>query len=83
MKFWGLGHWVITEADAAGKLVHHHGGTYTLEGDNYSETVTYAAENTAALVGMTFNFKIKVDGDIYTQIGVGNPYNERWVRLRE
>jgi hypothetical protein len=25
-------------------------------------------------------FKIKVEGDTYTQIGVGNPYNEVWKR---
>lgn len=83
MKFWGLKHWCITETNQdTGEITYHHGGTYTLDGDNYSETITFAAENTQNIVGMTFKFKIKVDKDTYLQTGVGNPFNERWVRLK-
>jgi hypothetical protein len=82
MKFWGLKHWLITESDQAGNPVFHHGGTYTLDGNNYSETIKFAAGNTKELLGRTFTFKIKVEGDTYTQTGVGNPWNETWVRLK-
>jgi hypothetical protein len=83
LKFWGLGHWVITQSDPnTGQLIFHHGGTYTLEGDNYAETIAFAARSTEYLIGRTFKYKIKVDGDTYTQIGVGNEFNERWVRLK-
>ena len=83
MKFWGLKHWVITESDPeTGELVFHHGGTYTLDGNNYAETIKFAAENTENMIGLTFRYRIKVDGDTYTQIGVGNAFNERWVHLK-
>jgi hypothetical protein len=82
LKFFTGKHWLITEADAAGKVVFHHGGTYTLDGEDYAETVKYANENTAELIGQTFKYKIKVEGDRYTQVGVGNPYNEVWKRAK-
>lgn len=83
MKFWGLKHWAITQLDPeTGRLMFHHGGTYTLDRDSYTETVTFAADNTNNMIGMTLKFKIKVDGDTYTQLGVGNNYNERWARLK-
>jgi hypothetical protein len=85
LKFFTGKHWVITQADPnTDKVVFHHGGTYTLDGDNYAETIEYANENTANLVKKTFQFKIKVDGDTYTQIGVGddNPFSEVWKRVK-
>src|SRR5262245_34307390 len=83
LKFRTGRHWLITEADpATGKVIYHHGGTYTLDGDDYAETVEYANENTAGLIKETFKFKVKVDGDTYTQTGVGNPYTEVWKRVK-
>jgi hypothetical protein len=82
MKFWGEKHWVITEPDPnTGKTVFHHGGTYTLDGDKYVETIKFANENTAHLIGKELRFRIKVEGDTYTQVGDGNPYTEVWKRL--
>ena len=82
MKFWGRGHWLITHADPqSGKVIFHHGGTYTLDGDKYEETITFATEPTKDLIGETFRFKIAVKGDRYTQIGDGNPFTEEWQRL--
>jgi hypothetical protein len=81
LKFITGRHWVVTQAEPeTGKVLFHHGGTYTLNGDNYAETVEYANENTSDLIKNTFKFKIKVEGDTYTQIGVGNPYSEVWKR---
>ena len=52
MKLWGEKHWVITQADPeTGNVIYHHGGTYTLDGDKYVETITFANENTAPLIG--------------------------------
>jgi len=83
LKFRTGRHWQITHADpATGKVIFHHGGTYTLDGDDYAETVEYANESTAGLIKRTFKFKVKVDGDTYTQIGVGNPYTEVWKRVK-
>jgi len=80
LKFFTGKHWTITGADESGKVVHHHGGTYTLDGEEYAETIKYATESTASLIGKTFKFKIKVEGDKYTQVGIDNPYSEVWKR---
>src|SRR4051794_19707609 len=43
LKFRTGRHWVMTQADPkTGVVVMHDGGTYTLEGDRYSETLEYA-----------------------------------------
>jgi hypothetical protein len=82
MKFWGAKHWVITQADPdTGVVIFHHGGTYTLDGDKYVETITFANDNTAHLIKTQLRFTIKVDGDTYTQTGDGNPFTEVWKRL--
>ena len=86
LKFFTGKHWCITESDPkTGKVIYHHGGTYTLDGDTYTETVEYANGNTAGLITKTFKFKFKVEGDTYTQTGVGddNPFKgEVWKRLK-
>ena len=76
-------HWVVTQADPKTNIViFHHGGTYSIKGGEYLEAVKFANENTADLIGKVHTFKIKVEGDTLTQIGVGNPWNEVWKRLR-
>jgi hypothetical protein len=86
LKFRTGRHWAITQADPkTGRVIFHHGGTYTLDGDTYAETVEYANESTADLIGKTFKFKVKVEGDTYTQTGVGddNPFKEEvWKRAK-
>ncbi len=83
LKFFTGKHWVVTQAEPeTGKVVFHHGGTYTLDGDNYAETIEYANESTADLIKKTHKFKIKVEGSTYTQIGDGNPYSEVWKRAK-
>ncbi|HZY83391.1 MAG TPA: hypothetical protein VFE78_01060 [Gemmataceae bacterium] len=85
LKFITGRQWAITQADPeTGKVIYHHGGTYTLDGDTYTETVEYANENTAELIKKKLKFKVKVEGDKYTQIGVGadNPFKEVWKRAK-
>jgi hypothetical protein len=82
LKFFTGKHWLVTEADDTGKVILHHGGTYTLDGDEYEETIEYALEESIGAVGAKFKFKIKVEGDKYTQTGVENPYNEVWRRAK-
>jgi hypothetical protein len=80
LKFFTGKHWTVTNADESGKVVYHLGGTYTLDGEEYAETVKYATEINASQIGKTFKFKIKVEGDKYTQVGIDNPYSEVWKR---
>jgi len=83
LKFFTGRHWAITEADPnTGVVIYHHGGTYTLKGDEYVETIKYANENTAYLIKDDYKFKVKVEGDTYTQVGIGNTYNEVWKRAK-
>jgi hypothetical protein len=82
LKFFAGKHWMVTECDDDGKVILHHGGTYTLDGDEYVETIKYAMEENANAIGLQFKFKIKVEGDKYTQIGDGNPYSEVWRRAK-
>jgi hypothetical protein len=82
LKFFTGKCWCITEAGADNKVVFHHGGTYTLVGNQMDETIDYANDNTANLIGKTHQFTIKVDGDVYTQFGINNQFNERWVRVK-
>src|SRR5664279_2787159 len=62
------GHWDITQADPnTGVTIFHHGGTYSLKGSEYLETVEYANESTTNLIGQTLKFRIKIEGDTLTQ----------------
>jgi hypothetical protein len=83
LKFFTGKHWCITQSDAeTGKVIFHHGGTYTLDGDEMAGTIEYANDNTASLIKKTHRFKIKVEGDTYTQVGLDNPFTEVWKRLK-
>ena len=82
-KYFTGKHWCVTKANTeTGKVEYHLGGTYTLDGDNLEETIKYATETIAGQIGQTFKYKIKVEGNTYTQTGVGNPYNEVWKRAK-
>jgi hypothetical protein len=81
LKMFTARYWCITQADPTnGITIYHHGGTYTLSGDHYAETVEYANENTRSLIGKVFTFTIKVDGDTLTQVAIDNPWTEVWKR---
>jgi hypothetical protein len=82
LKFFTGRHWNITKFDKDGKVVFHHGGTYKLDGDQYTETIEYANENTADMIGRTFKFKITMKDDTYTQLGVDNSFHEIWKRAK-
>ena len=60
----------------------HHGGTFTLEGDVYSETVLWAAANTRSLIGKTHQFRVSLQGDRCTIEGINNPWSGTWTRVK-
>jgi hypothetical protein len=83
LKFYTGRHWLITQADPnTGVVICHHGGTYTLTGDDYVETFEYANPSTLYLIHKTNRFKVKVEGDTLTQIGIGNPWTQVWKRAK-
>jgi glucose dehydrogenase len=82
-KFIVGGHWAITQADPnTGTVIYHHGGTYTLNGDEYIETVKNANENTSSLINRALTYKVNVEGDTLNQTGVGNPWTQVWKRAK-
>lgn len=75
--------WVVSISDATtGKVEYHHGGTYTLKGNDYVEKVEFSTENLNSLLGQSFRYKLTVDGTTWTQVGVENPYSEVWQRVK-
>ncbi len=52
--------------DSLGKF-YAGGGSYTFDGENYSETLNYIAYK--AIRGHVFNFKIEIKGDTLIQYG--------------
>jgi hypothetical protein len=55
---------------------------YTLNGNEYVETQEYADATWIGENGQSWKFKVKVEGDTMTQIGIGNPYTEVWKRAK-
>ena len=83
LKFITGKHWTVTKANPdTGEVEFHLGGTYTLNGDEYVETVQYATENTKDLISKVHKFKIKVEGDTLTQLGIDNSWTEVWKRAK-
>ena len=82
MKFFTGQSFCVTQADPKrGVVIYHHGGTYTVNGDEYVETVAYANPTTMSFIGGTNgHFHIKIKGDTMTLIGIGNPWKEVWKR---
>src|SRR5688500_4117578 len=72
-KFIQDGHWSMTEQTADGLVTVHHGGTFTLEGDVYSEAVVWAAANTRSLIGKTKQFRVSMDVGVCKMTGLNNP----------
>jgi len=82
-KFRTGNHWILTRADPTiGLVVETFGGTYSLNGDEYVETQGYGDATWRKDNGKSFKFTVKVEGDIMTQTGVGNPYTEVWKRVQ-
>ena len=74
------GQWCVIVLNSNGRVPIHHGGTYTLNGDEYITKVEYAT--IASFINHILKFKVKVDGVFYTQTGIGNIYTQVWKRLK-
>jgi len=83
LRFFTGTHWMITQPDPkTGEIVFHHGGRYTLDGDTMAESVDFANASTATMIGNKHKFKVKVEGDIYNQVGLDNDFTETWKRVK-
>jgi hypothetical protein len=83
LKFFTGTHWMITQPDPkTGEVIFHHGGRYTLDGDTMAGSIDFANKSTSEFIGKTHKFKIKVDGDTFTQTALDNRFTEKWKRAR-
>jgi beta-lactamase regulating signal transducer with metallopeptidase domain len=74
--------WSMTQTDPNGVVMFHHGGSYTLKGGEYVETVAFANESTKDSIGKTHKYTLKLEGDTLTQVGIDNPWKEVWKRVK-
>ncbi|SHG56145.1 protein of unknown function [Salegentibacter echinorum] len=56
-------------------------GSYTIDKDVYTEHILYTNSNFNTLLGDTFSYKYKIEDDLLTIEGIGNPYNEIWKKV--
>jgi hypothetical protein len=76
------GNWEMVQKNpTTGAIVFRHGGTYRLSGDIIESTVTFADSSTSNRIGRVSSAKIKIEGDLYTQVGLDNPFTETWRRV--
>jgi hypothetical protein len=74
--------WIITQADSrTHEVIFHHGGTYTLRGDELVVSVDYAMQSTRTYIGTTRRYRVSIEGDTLTKVALdGNPFSEVWKR---
>jgi hypothetical protein len=76
--------WVAYEP-SGGKVSSMAGGTYTLAGEAYTETIDYAGEGMTDYLGKKQSFTIHVEGDELRQSGQlsdGTKIAEKWQRVK-
>lgn len=76
------GYWNLTEMNIlTNKLGDVHGGHYSMEGNEYTETITFANESSDHLLKKTLRFQFEVIGDTLILTGLNNTFNEEWIRV--
>jgi hypothetical protein len=76
-------HWIVFSVEpSSGLVTENFGGTYTMNENEYVETQTFADAKWLGDNGKSFTFLVRIDGELMTQTGVGNPFNEVWKRVK-
>lgn len=75
IQFYTGKYWCITQCDPNnGVVTFHQGGTYTINGNECTETVQYANPSTMSEIGRTnLQYNIKIEGDTMTVIDIYDP----------
>jgi hypothetical protein len=85
IKMLSGGHFMFAVFDTqTGKPLYTAGGTYTVDGNNYVEHMTFASDELASLVGEDQKFDVELDGETFSQVGTlsnGKPLMEKWRRI--
>ena len=84
-KTFTLTNWAIVTCDSNSNVLYTASGHYTLQGDNYTESIEAATGQMTQYLGAHPAFRIRVDGDTYYQMSAGrnsNPLEEMWQRVQ-
>jgi len=84
-KSWTATNWSIVTYDMFSNVQYTASGHYTLQGDNYTESIEAATGQMTRYLGAHPKFIIRVDGDSYYQMSAGknsNPLEEMWQRVQ-
>ena len=84
-KTWTPTNWSIVTYGLLGTVQYTASGHYTLQGDNYTESIEAATGQMTQYLGNHPAFRIRVDGDTYYQMSAGNgrtPLEEMWQRVQ-
>jgi hypothetical protein len=86
IKIISAGHFIFAAYDTyKGELLYTGGGTCILNGVSYTEHVDFGEKISASIVGKDQQFKVKVDGDSFMQVGTlsnGRSLSETWKRIK-
>ena len=71
LKTWTLTNWAIVTYNAKSNVVYSASGPYEIHGDLYTETVKTGTGNMTNYIGTRMQYKLRVKGDRYYQMGSG------------
>ena len=71
LKTWTLTNWAIVTYNAKSNVVYSASGPYEIKGDFYTETVQSGTGNMTNYIGTRMQYKLRVKGDRYYQMGSG------------
>jgi len=71
LKTWTLTNWAIVTYDSKSNVVYSASGPYELNGDLYTETVESGTGTMTNYIGSRLQYKLRVEGDKYYQMGSG------------
>jgi len=71
LKTWTLTNWAIVTYNAKSNAVYSASGPYEIHGDLYTETVQKGTGNMTNYIGTRMQYKLRVKGDRYYQMGSG------------
>jgi|tagenome__1003787_1003787.scaffolds.fasta_scaffold18741030_1 hypothetical protein len=77
--------WLSYEKES-GKMFRAAGGTYTLKGDDYTETTQYGmGDSFGSMKDASHPFKCRIEGDTWYHVGRladGTTIDEQWTRVK-
>jgi len=71
LKTWTLTNWAIVTYNAKSNVVYSASGPYEIHCDLYTETVKSGTGNMTNYIGTRMQYKLRVKGDRYYQMGSG------------